>query len=125
MTDAALNLNKSDKGIDLSGSQADSVEASAAGRDFNQYQGVPFPEVARLLTRWLDKEPAQQALAIAAIDGVETRLATLERLLERLTGLIAWLAGAMIAQAIFTGVALFLTLWVLLGLLGPQLVAGR
>lgn len=116
----------SENALNLAGAQTADVNAeSVGGRDVNHYQGVPFPQVAALLTRWLDKEPEQQRLAVAAIDAVEGRLATVERLLERLAALLTWLTGAMLAQAIFTALALFVGLWALLSLVGPQLIAGR
>jgi hypothetical protein len=118
MTNATLNLGSDNQVADVN------VE-SLGGRDVHKYEGVPFREVAEVLTRWLDKEPEKQSLAVAAIDAVEDRLAAVERLLERLASLLSWLAGAMLAQAIFTALALFLGLWVLLSLVGPELIAGR
>lgn len=105
--------------VNLSPQQAGDVKTGdMTGRDKYSYEGVPFGQVAELLTRWLDKAPQQEQLAIGAIDGVE-------RQLGRVATLLAWLASAMLAQAIFTALALFLGLWALLSLVGPELVAGR
>jgi len=134
----------SDSLLNFAGSQTADVHADAAGRDAvraggNVYSGVPSEAVMGMWERHMDKEPQRQSLMVSAIEQgfakasdavaeAEGRTAAqLDRVsaaLERLASLTTWLASAMLAQAIFSALALFLGLWALLRLIGPQLVAG-